>query len=185
MSVTSNMMCCCVVWRKQCCCVLVWLAWSPLCPAHDLVYSVRPEEGDFWEGGFKPILRETQDLRQVSGRAKGLFPDLFLSRSCIVLAVSLGSLSSWNVYVQPSLSFWELSVRFSGSVTLFFVLSLNHETSPHHFHSLMLPQAFLQERHIKSRPEGSILVSLDQRILFLPVQLGLVLRTFLHVATLP
>ena len=112
--------------------------------------------------------------------------DLSRSHSCVVLAVCLGSLSCWKWNLHPNLRSWVLWIRFSSRISLYFALlifpsiltSLPVPAAEKHPHKMMLPPpcftigmvpGFLQKWHLAFKPKSSILVSSDQRILFLMV----------------
>ena len=109
------------------------------------------------------------------------FKDLSRYNSCIVLAVYFESLSCWKVKWALSLRSWALWSRFSLRSALYFasfiliLTSLSVPAAERHPHSMMLPPpcftvglvpGFLQTGHLAVRPNNSILVSSDQRILF-------------------
>ena len=114
------------------------------------------------------------------------FRDLSQSHSGAVLAVCLGLLSCWKVNFHPSLSSWVFCIKFSSRISLYFaafifssiLTSLPVPAAEKHPHSMMLTPTcftigmvpgFLQTWHLAFRPKSSILVSSDQRILFLMV----------------
>ena len=111
------------------------------------------------------------------------FRDLSRRYSCVVLAVCLVSLSCWKVNLHPSLRSWTLWSRFSSRFSVLFSIHLCltpaefpcpccWKTSPQHDAAttmLGIVPSFLQTWCLAFRPNNSILVSSDQRILFLMV----------------
>ncbi len=116
--------------------------------------------------------------------------ELLWSHSFVILAVCLGSLSSWKVNLRPSLRSWALWRRFSSRMSLYlaaFIFPSIATSRPvpaaeKHPHSMMLPPpcftvgtvldrwwavpGFLHTYRLELRPKSSILVSSDQIILF-------------------
>ena len=115
------------------------------------------------------------------------FRHLSRSHSCIVLAVCLALLSWWwKGNFHPSRRSWMLWSRFSWRISLYFapiifssvLTSLPVPAAEKHPHRMMLPppcftvgmvSGFLQTWRLAFRTNSSILISSDQRILFLVV----------------
>ncbi len=119
--------------------------------------------------------------------------ELLWSHSFVILAVCLGSLSCWKVNLRPSLRSWALWRRFSSRISLYLtafifpsiVTSRPVPAAEKHPHSMMLPPpcftvgtvldrwwavpGFLHTYHLELRPKSYILVSSDQRILFVTI----------------
>ncbi len=119
--------------------------------------------------------------------------ELLWSHSFVILAVCLGSLSCWKVNLRPSLRSWALWRRFSSRISLYlaaFIFPSIATSRPvpaaeKHPHSMMLPPpcftvgtvldrwwavpGFLHTYRLELRPKSSILVSSDQRILFVTI----------------
>ncbi len=119
--------------------------------------------------------------------------ELLWSHSFVILAVCLGSLSCWKVNLRPSLRSWVLWRRFSSRISLYlaaFIFPSIATSRPvpaaeNHPHSMMLPPpcftvgtvldrwwavpGFLHTYRLELRPKSSILVSSDQRILFVTI----------------
>jgi hypothetical protein len=109
---------------------------------------------------------------------------LWLGYHCVVLAVCLGSLSCWKVNLHPSLRSWVLWSRFSSRISLYFSLlifpliltSLPVHIAEKHPHTVDAASTMLHHRDGAKFPpdvtlgiKSSILVSSDQRILYLMV----------------
>ncbi len=108
-------------------------------------------------------------------------------------AVCLGSLSCWKVNLRPSLRSWALWRRFSSRISLYLAAFIFPSiatgrpvpAAEKHPHSMMLPPpcftvgtvldrwwavpGFLHTYRLELRPKSSILVSSDQRILFVTI----------------
>ncbi len=119
--------------------------------------------------------------------------ELLWSHSFVILAVCLGSLSCWKVNLRPSLRSWALWRRFSSRISLYlaaFIFPSIATSRPvpaaeKHPHSMMLPPpcftvgtvldrwwavpGFLHKYRLELRPKSAILVSSDQRILFVTI----------------
>ena len=98
-------------------------------------FQVSPEMIDQFKSGFWRGLSRT-------------FRNLSRSHSCVVLAVCLGSLSSWKVNLHPSLRSWVIWSRFLSGISLYFSPSSFPSTltgllaSEKHPHSMMLAPRF-------------------------------------------
>ncbi len=119
--------------------------------------------------------------------------ELLWSHSFVILAVCLGSLSCWKVNLRPSLRSWALWRRFSSRISLYLAAFIFPSTATSrpvpaaekHPHSMMLPPpcftvgtvldrwwavpGFLHTYRLELRPKSYILVSSDQRILFVTI----------------
>ncbi len=119
--------------------------------------------------------------------------ELLWSHSFVILAVCLGSLSCWKVNLRPSLRSWALWRRFWSRISLYlaaFIFPSIATSRPvpaaeKHPHSMMLPPpcftvgtvldrwwavpGFLHTYRLELRPKSYILVSSDQRILFVTI----------------
>ncbi len=113
--------------------------------------------------------------------------ELLWSHSFVILAVCLGSLSCWKVNLRPSLRSWALWRRFSSRISLYlaaFIFPLittrrpvpaAEKTPPQHDAATTMLHCwdwwavpgFLHT--LELRPKSSILVSSDQRILFVTI----------------
>ena len=138
---------------------------------------------------FSGLSRDAQlGLGQGSGWASQEGSQLFRSHSFVILAVCLGSLSCWKVNLWPSLRSRALWKRFSSRISLYlaaFIFPSIVPAAEQHPHSMMLPPpcftvgivlgrwwavpGFLHTYRLELMPKSSILVSSDQRILFLIV----------------
>ncbi len=142
--------------------------------------------------------------------------ELLWSHSFVILAVCLGSLSCWKANLRPSLRSWALWRRFSSRISLYLAAFIFPSIATRrpvpaaekHPHSMMLPPpcftvgtvldrlwavpGFLHTYRLELRPKSSILVSSDQRILFVTILessmrafMCLALRRGFRRATLP
>ncbi len=132
-------------------------------------------------------------VRALAGPFKNSQQQLLWSQSFVILAVCLGSLSCWKVNLRPSLRSWALWRRFLSRISLYlaaFIFPSIATSRPvpaaeKHPHSMMLPPpcftvgtvldrwwavpGFLHTYRLELRPTSSILVSSDQRILFVTI----------------
>ncbi len=156
--------------------------------------SVRLDGKRWWTAIFRSLQRCSIGFK--SGLWLGhsrTVTELLWSHSFVILAVCLGSLSCWKVNLRPSLRSWALWRRFSSRISLYLTAFIfpsiatsrpvpAAEKQPH---SMMLPPpcftvgtvldrwwavpGFLHTYRLESRPKSSILVSSDQRILFVTI----------------
>ncbi len=156
--------------------------------------SVRLDGKRWWTAIFRSLQRCSIGFK--SGLWLGhsrTVTELLWSHSFVILAVCLGSLSCWKVNLRPSLRSWALWRRFSSRISLYltaFIFPSIATSRPvpaaeKHPHSMMLPPpcftvgtvldrwwavpGFLHTYRLESRPKSSILVSSDQRILFVTI----------------
>ncbi len=156
--------------------------------------SVRLDGKRWWTAIFRSLQRCSIEFK--SGLWLGhsrTVTELLWSHSFIILAVCLGSLSCWKVNLRPTLRSWALWRRFSSRISLYlaaFIFPSIATSRPvpaaeKHPHSMMLPPpcftvgtvldrwwavpGFLHTYRLELRPKSSILVSSDQRILFVTI----------------
>ncbi len=156
--------------------------------------SVRLDGKRWWTAIFRSLQRCSIGFK--SGLWLGhsrTVTELLWSHSFVILAVCLGSLSCWKVNLRPSLMSWALWRRFSSRISLYlaaFIFPSIATSRPvpaaeKHPHSMMLPPpcftvgtvldrwwavpGFLHTYRLELRPKSSILVSSDQRILFVTI----------------
>ncbi len=156
--------------------------------------SVRLDGKHWWTAIFRSLQRCSIGFK--SGLWLGhsrTVTELLWSHSFFILAVCLGSLSCWKVNLRPSLRSWVLWRRFSSRISLYlaaFIFPFIATSRPvpaaeKHPHSMMLPPpcftvgtvldrwwavpGFLYTYRLELRPKSSILVSSDQRILFVTI----------------
>ncbi len=179
--------------------------------------SVRLDGKRWWTAIFRSLQRCSIGFK--SGLWLGhsrTVTELLWSHSFVILAVCLGSLSCWKVNLRPSLRSWALWRRFSSRISLYlaaFIFPSIATSRPvpaaeKHPHSMMLPPpcftvgtvldrwwavpGFLHTYRLELRPKSPILVSSDQRILFVTILessmrgfMCLALRRGFRRATLP
>ncbi len=156
--------------------------------------SVRLDGKRWWTAIFRSLQRCSIGFK--SGLCLGhsrTVTELLWSHSFVILAVCLGSLSCWKVNLRPSLRSWALWRRFSSRISLYlaaFIFPSIATSRPvpaaeKHPHSMMLPPpcftvgtvldrwwavpGFLHTYRLELRSKSSILVSSDQRILFVTI----------------
>ncbi len=156
--------------------------------------SVRLDGKRWWTAIFRSLQRCSIGFK--SGLWLGhsrTVTELLWSHSFVILAVCLGSLSCWKVNLRPSLRSWALWRRFSSRISLYLAAFIFPSiatgrpvpAAEKHPHSMMLPPpcftvgtvldrwwavpGFLHTYRLELRPKSSILVSSDQRILFVTI----------------
>ncbi len=155
--------------------------------------SVRLDGKRWWTAIFRSLQRCSIGFKSGLWLGHSITVTELWSHSFVILAVCLASLSCWKVNLQPSLRSWALWRRFSSRISLYLAafifpsIATNRPVpaAEKHPHSMMLPPpcftvgtvldrwwvvpGFLHTYRLELRPKSSILVSSDQRILFVTI----------------
>ncbi len=135
--------------------------------------SVRLDGKRWWTAIFRSLQRCSIGFKSGLwlGRSRTV-TELWWSHSFVILAVCLGSLSCWKVNLRPSLRSWALWRRFSSRISLYlaaFIFPPPCFTVGTVLDRWWAVPGFLHTYRLELRPKSSILVSSDQRILFVTI----------------